>query len=145
MLNLIKIDACELPELIELAYRNDDDLLNHFHVQKLNLQEAVDSTLGMINEVSGLIEMDNYKVMFDEVPIGYSCMFHNFLYSFGINKEFRKPEILKEWFYEIEKALGESFVTMLYPNNIRAIKFLQKQGMKIVDDGRIDVVTLKNN
>jgi len=52
------------------------------------------------------------------------------MYSFGINIEYRKPDILKKWFIEIQNLLG-SFECILHGKNNRAIKHLIKQGMNI--------------
>ena len=146
MVNLLKISKFDLPEAIKIAYEGDDELLEKYHVDKYDLMGAVASTLRMIYKMVEWenMEMDYYKVMQDETPIGYICTYPNNLYSFGINKKYRSKEILKEWWSRVKEVMGEKFITMLYPNNTRAINFLKKQGMVEIEDIEDNCVTLLN-
>ena len=144
MVELVKISKFELPTVIKIAYEGDDDLLDKYHVDKYDIMGAVASTLHMIHKTVEWedMEMDYFKVMYNETPIGYICTYPNNLYSFGINKEYRTKEILIDWWGKVVQQLGEGFITMLYPNNTRAINFLKKQGMKLVDDVEENCTTL---
>ncbi len=144
MVILEEITKQELPDLIRIAYEGDKDLLDKYHVDKFDIHGAVASTLFMIAETENGVDMTHYKVALGDISIGYISVFENFLYSFGINKEYRKKEILIEWFEKVKEVLGYKFITMIYPNNSRAINFLKKQGMKIVNGIKEDVITLIN-
>lgn len=145
-IDIEKISKFTLPELIRIAYEGDEDLLNKFHVDKFDINGAVASTLWMIEQTDEreYEEMDHYKVSLDGTPIGYVSLFPNFLYSFGININYRTKEILTEWWAKVKEIFGGKFITMLYPNNERAIEFCKKQGMVEVPDIEDNCVTLLN-
>jgi hypothetical protein len=133
MIELRPIDR-ELKRYVEIAYKGDEDLLSKYHVAEYTLDEAVEETLRMIYSTSLEVEsngdkMYNFYVSFDNKPIGYLSVFKNNLYSFGINIEYRTKEILSDFWNEIKEVLGNNFMSVLYPNNTRAIGYLQKCGM----------------
>lgn len=146
MVTLIKISKFELPEAIKIAYEGDTELFEKYHVEKFDINGAVASTLQMVHttvEWEGL-EMDYYKAMLGENEIGYVCCYPNNLYSFGVKKEYRKKDILLEWWSAVKSIFNGKFITMLYPNNTRAISFLKKQGMVEVEGVENDCVVLLN-
>jgi len=146
MVNIIKISKFDLAKYIQIAYDGDTDLLEKYHVDKYDLMGAVSKELSIIYKTVEWEdkEMDYYKVMFNDFPIGYICTYPNNLYSFGINKEYRSKEILKEWWKKVRDIMGGKFITLLYPNNTRAINFLKKQGMVEVEGVEDNCVTLLN-
>lgn len=52
------------------------------------------------------------------------------LISFGVNKKYRTPEILKNVWEHIKGLCGEHFSCVLYSYNRRGIAWLEKCGMK---------------
>lgn len=134
MVTIKKISKAELPELIELSYEGDFDLFDKYHVVKTDFHGAVVVQLQMIHELAQEVDLSYYKVIFQKKPIGYFVTFDKFLYSFCINKKYRKKDVLMGWFQNVKKSLGKGFQTMLYKNNTRAIDHLVKQGMKIADE-----------
>lgn len=145
MISLKKITIFELPKLVKISYEGDEDLLNKYHVDKFSLEDAVESTMGMIEETNGAVKMQFFKVLLFNLEIGYLAIFENFLYSFGINIKFRAKNILMQYWDLIKKELGDSFITMLYPNNERAINWVKKQGMIEVDEVEEGLITLLYN
>lgn len=144
MIELKKISIFELPNLVEFAYSGDADMIGKYWGDGFSLQEAVDETMRCIKAVSGEVEMQHYAVIYDGEEIGYvSCFPHN-LYSFSINIEYRTKEILSEYWKSIKSVMGESFITMLFPQNTRAINWLKKCGMVVVDGVEQNCVTLLN-
>lgn len=132
----------DLKKYVEIAYKGDNDLLNKYHVAEYTFEEAVQETLLMIEITSFGIDMKNYAVLKDERIIGYlSCFKHN-LYSFGINIKYRTSNTLSEFWDKVREILGNSFITMLYPNNTRAIAWLKRCGMQQVDEVEENAVTL---
>jgi len=144
MMDIVKIELNELKPFIKVAYKGDEDLLTKYHVDNYDLYGAVNETLRMVEITSMGIEMNYYGVIENEERIGYICTFTNNLYSFGLNIEMRTKENLIEFWKIIKVLLGDSFITMLYPNNTRAINWLQKCGMVIVDDVEDNCVVLLN-
>lgn len=130
MVELIKISFEELRDFVMVAYTQDDDLLNLYHVDKYNLEQAVDKTMEMIEITSKEVDMDYFGAVLNDDIIGYLCSFQNNLYSFGINKVYRNKLVLIEFWERIKEVLGNNFMTVLYPNNTRAINWAKKCGMK---------------
>lgn len=145
MLTIKKITTFELPKMVQIAYEGDEELLDKYHVEKFNLEEAVESTVFMVDLTSEQVPMRYFKVEKDDEPIGYIVTFQNNLYSFGINIKYRTKEVLIQFWEYIKDILGESFICMLYPNNSRAIEWLEKCGMEIVDGVEETAVTLLYN
>ncbi len=147
MVTLEIISKFELKKYVGIAYEGDTALLEKYHVGKFTHEQAVESTMSMIEIVDKNCEMEDeimnhYKVELDGEAIGYVCTVPKYLYSFGINKKYRSKEILIEWWQRIKEVLGQTFITKLYPNNNRAINFCKKQGMEIVEDLEPDCITL---
>lgn len=140
-----KISKTQLPKLIELTYIGDNDLLErYFSVKNTSYFNAVITQLDYIHQASKKFDLSYYKLIYKQKPIGYFVTFDGFLYSFGIEKKSRTKEVLSNWFLSVRKVLGKEFISMLYSYNTRAIKHLERQGMKIVDeDIENQTVTLK--
>lgn len=146
MVELKKISKFDLPKAVRIAYEGDAELFEKYHVGKFDLDGAVASTLNMIFQMVEWedLEMDYYSVMFNGEAIGYICTYPNNLYSFGINKKYRKKEVLLDWWEAVKSIFNGKFITMLYPNNTRAIRFLKKMGMVEVDGVENNCITLLN-
>jgi len=56
----------------------------------------------------------------------------NVLYSFGVHPEKRSEENLRLFWEYLEREHDDGFLCYLYSNNIRAIKWLKKNGMSEV-------------
>ncbi len=143
MINLKKISLYELPELIHLSYKGDNELLQKYHIAPMDLETAIQSTFSMIHTASRLKKLNIYKVIFEKQPIGYVVTYDdNFLYSYALAPKFRKKNILIDWWHEIRKVLDSDFRTMIYSNNTRAIDFLKRQSMAIEqEDKQNQIVT----
>lgn len=61
--------------------------------------------------------------------VGFVYYFDNILVSFGVNKNHRTKEYLKELFEKMTKWMGDDFVTFMWERNQRAIKWFEKCGM----------------
>ena len=142
MLTLKKILLEDLRQYVEIAYKGDDDLLLHYWGTDLNLQEAVDLTMSLIEQVDKEVPVDYYAVESEEQEIGYIVKFPNNLYSFSININYRAKENLICFWELIKEVMEDGFICMLYPQNSRAIKWLQKCDMKIVEGVKQDLITL---
>lgn len=127
-----RIDITELKPYIEIAFQDDIELFNKWHIVQGESLECIDDTYNRILDTIPYFDIACYKVLLDDVIIGYTVISidHGLLYSFGINKKYRTKEILKKWFAEIVKILG-IFDCILWQKNQRAINHLIKQGMTI--------------
>lgn len=128
MITLVKISKPELIKVVAISYEGDQELFDKYHIGKMDFKSCVFSTMEMIRDAALEKELRYYKVVYQKKPVGYIVEFDNFLYSFGLNIKFRKKDILAAWWIEIKKIMGGKFITMLYENNLRAIKHLERQG-----------------
>lgn len=133
MVRLKKISLPEVREGIAIAYQGDQDLFDKYHVGQCDHFTATMKTMEMIREIAKEYELSHYKVVYDKKNIGYVTSFDGFLYSFGINRKYRKKDILIAWWEEVKSLMGKRFFAQLYKNNTRAINHLVKQGMSIVE------------
>lgn len=133
MIRIEKISNFELRDLVEIAYRGDSDLLDKYWGDDFSLEEAVNETMWMINEVAKEAPMEYFAVLKDDEEIGYVCKIHNNLYSFGININYRTKDNLIEFWEKVKEVMEDGFICMLFPQNVRAIKFLKKMGMVEVE------------
>jgi hypothetical protein len=132
MVTLKKVSRKQLPLLIALSYKDDQDLWEKFHVEKLSYEEAVKSTLQMIEEAEEMLCIEHYKVTYDSQTIGYFTKSGTLIYSFGIAMPFRTKEILTQWWDAVKELMGPKFTVGLLSNNTRAIKYMQDRGMTIL-------------
>lgn len=143
MIRIKKISFGHLYGLVQLAYENDKELFEKYHLSKMNLNDCVKSTMGLIEDVAQTKDLIYYKILWNNEPIGYFITYDNILYSYAVGVRFRKKNILIAWWAEIKKLLEPIFATGLYENNTRAISFLERQGM-IISERRDNIVTLLN-
>lgn len=135
-----------MPPLIRISYEGDNDLMDKYHIAKYDLDGAVKSTVQMVDDAEEVQPLKYHEVLLQKKAIGYFITFKNCLYSFGIGLKYRIKDILIEWFAEVKKELGDTFICMLYDNNTRAIHHLQKQGMKIIAINKENkIITLQYN
>lgn len=134
MITVKKISVNELPVLIRTSYEGDKDILATQHVMPLeDINIAVDITYGMVKQMAAEKKITHYKVIYKKKAIGYFCTFDKFLFSFGINIKFRKKEVLVAWWQQVVKSLEKNFLCILYPHQIRAIEFLKRNGMIVLE------------
>lgn len=131
MVTVKKISLAELPELIELSYKGDNDLFEKYHIAKMPFEDCVNTTMAQIKQAAQEVETNYYKVVYQAKPIGYIVTFNDVLYSFAINTKYRKAEILKSFWSSIKSVMCEKFACVLYNNNTRGIEWLERNGMRI--------------
>lgn len=145
MLELREINLMSsIKRYIELSYEGDEDLLNLYHIDKYSLDEAVNEELRRIEIMKENVILKFHGITDGENRIGYLCTFQNNLFSFCINKKYRTSAVLGDFWDKVKEVLGDSFISMLYPNNTRAIKFLKSCGMVEVEGVEDNCVTLLN-
>lgn len=142
MITLTEIPLSELRKYVEIAYRGDLDLLDFYWGENFSLEEAVNETMFLINQVAEEIDIDCYSVENDGEEIGYIVKFPNNLYSFSININHRTKKNLIEYWERIKEVMEEGFICMLYPQNERAINWLKKCGLVEVKGVQQELVTL---
>jgi hypothetical protein len=71
---------------------------------------------------------DEYK------PVGYYVVEKDMLISFGLHKSYRNKKNLMKFWKLIKSEFDGPFSCVLYSVNTRAIRWLQKAGMKLLFD-----------
>ncbi len=120
-----------------------DERLRKYHIKPSDdLQEMIDDTFNTIMDSSKELGLDWYSVVFTDGVfnkhlIGFVCVSvsRSLIYSFGINIEFRKKDILKEWIRKVERIFKSNNIgncsVILYTKNRRAVSFFMKNGYAI--------------
>lgn len=143
MVTIKKISINELNKLILLSYRGDFEGLAKYHIQPFYLEDAVECTMSLIRNEAKVLKLTYYQINYQQRPVGYFVIANEILYSFCINKTYRRPKIVLEWWGYVLKLLKTGFCTAVYENNTRALRFLKRRGMKVMNkDDDTGVVTL---
>jgi GNAT superfamily N-acetyltransferase len=127
---------------IDVAFRNDDELTKYHISPSDDFDDMINDTFLTINESSKELDLNWYSVVFTngefkDKLIGFVCvsMNNSLIYSFGINKEFRKKDILKQFLRKTEglfkKDNRNGCSVILYTKNERAVNFFLKNGYNI--------------
>src|SRR6266849_3414375 len=134
MVTMFDIQPEELRGFITIAFQGDTALINTYHLVNGSLDKCVNSTVMEIKKVARTDKLSYYGIIWDGRPIGFTVLGKNFLISFGINLRFRTKEILPLWWQLVCTALNEEFVTWIFKKNTRAIDFLKRNGMIVIEE-----------
>jgi hypothetical protein len=119
---------------IYMAFLDDHELIDKYHIVNGNLEDCVRDTYNRIVLESNSTTLDWYSVHDDNnVMIGFLVvsLSYGVLYSFGLNIKYRK-EHAKEFFDKTKELLNNRFGCGLWTKNTRTIKYLLRNGMQIV-------------
>lgn len=149
MITIKKISINELPPLVYFAYAGDDDFFDKYSAHEVpeNAKHIghTNSELALIYDMRQSFKLCYYKVIYQRKAIGYFVSFDGNLYSFAINKAFRKKDILLHWWQKIRQTLSKDFLCMLSLKNERAISFLKKNRMAVIEeDVENDTIVLRS-
>lgn len=114
---------------IKISFEGDDDILKFYDPNEnpKNIKDIVEDIGSKILEYEGAI----YRGVYDgKKLVGYFVYIDNVLISFALNIKYRVKEWLDFLYESIKKELG-LFICCLWNTNKRAIKWLQKNNMKI--------------
>jgi hypothetical protein len=124
----------ELYNAIKIAFEEDHKVLELYDPNVI-VNSIEDVSLNIFNKVSQIKHLCNYKGVYEKnVLIGYYIYSDMLLISFCLRTEYRTRNYLKAFFKLIKKDLGNKFLCRLWSRNIRAIKWLIKNKMEIVED-----------
>lgn len=138
------IDKYALHSCIYMAFLDDHELINKYHIVNGSLEECVGDTYNKILVESKSTELKWYSVNDDSnTTIGFLVvsLSYGVLFSFGLNINHRK-EHAKEFFDKIKDLFSNGFGCGLWTKNTRTIKYLIKNGMQIVRKEK-DITILK--
>lgn len=127
---------------IRKAFEGDDEIFSLYDP----LRPDVNTLEKLVDDVSQKIIGYEQELNCDFVGFenGFFCYSTNpsMLISFGINKNHRTPLETNHFWHTIKDKIGKPFICCLWTNNVRGIKWLQKQGMKEVEKVNNDLITV---
>lgn len=132
----------KLKECIELSFEGDSELVDKYHIIGQSLYDCVNDTFNKILEASTAMDLEWYVVKGGNENIGFLVCSQalKLLYSFGLAISVR-DKYSGELFQRIKGLLGDDFMCVLWTKNTRGIKYLTKNGMKVISKDKL-VTTL---
>ena len=139
----------EIREAIRDAFDGDDEIFKYcdpnFKINTIeglvaNIEDKIKDFIDNCNNTSFVRLLDEGKV------IGYFFIIKkpNMLISMGVNKQYRYDYVLKNVFnYIVEVFEKDSFESLMWKRNTRAINWLKKCGMKECEFNNKEVCKLK--
>ena len=133
-MTFVEIDDYEhLKKGIYSAFAGDKKLIEEYHIVGETLEDCVRDTHNRIIEESNATTMwlslvmdEGRVIVFLVVSLAY-----NILYSFGLN--IKERELYSDLFFsEVSDLLSNCFSCGLYNKNARGIKYLKRNGMKVI-------------
>lgn len=134
MITFESITYRDLWEYVEIGFRDDPALMERYQQYKTPFKVTVERNLRNIWDATDAgFSFKYYKVMMAGVAIGFTVLDQDtdMLFSFGINRKCRNQMITTAWFAEVRKLLTAHFTCVLWNENQRAIRFLNRNGMTV--------------
>lgn len=130
-IRLVDISLIELYILVLSSFSNDPELLEKYQQLDTDLVDTVNRNMENIKEWGDSVRY--LGINYNGRNIGFCVIDEDrkILVSFGINMKYRKRDILNTWVETLKDYFNGKFNCSLWSKNERAIKFLQKNGMKI--------------
>lgn len=117
------------------CWKTDPSIYTTWHETPGTLEECVKKTVDELIESKEQYDLLRfYKIELDNQLIGFYGTEGRYLTTIFIVPEFRKEYRSQIW-NMIKEDLGDNFMTALYTKNIRAIKFMLKNGGMPVKTG----------
>jgi hypothetical protein len=129
-----QVDIINLKKAIFNSFENDSKIFDFYDPTSTSttISEIVEDIITkIIDWQNGQNKLICYEVLIENKIVGFFVENSEYLISFGLNIEFRKRQYLREFFKLIKKQIKTPFKSILWSKNVRAIKWLQKMGMKI--------------
>lgn len=109
-------------------------MLDKYHFIQGTLDECVRDTVCKILWIAAKDSLEYFGIYYGKALIGFTVIGKSFLLSFGINIRYRRKEVLLDWWRKVCDLLDNEFATWIFKKNERTVKFLQRNGMEIVED-----------
>lgn len=122
-----------LKDAINISFKRDKDIYDLFDPNvKVNcIEEIVENVSEKILTYGG--NCHYIGVYEKEKLIGYFVYREKQLISFALDVPYRQRKYLREFFRIIKTKISGHFMALLWNKNIRAIKYLQKHGMNVIN------------
>lgn len=129
-LSVSEIERCDLLEYVSIALKEDLELIAKYHFQDDCTEDMIISNLKNIEDLAKTKEVKCFGIYLDDMPVGFTVVAENLLYSFGINVYCRQAPVVLEWWKWVRSYFNDSFLVVLYRENTRAINFFLRNGME---------------
>lgn len=126
------INGEEFKKAIKAAFDGDTAIFELYcpHIKVTSVDQIVSDIFCRIRKDEADVTL---KGIYEKGElIGYYVYRKDMLVSFAINIRFRTRSYLKELFKLMRRSVGKKFVCFLWTKNIRAIKYLIKNGMTVI-------------
>lgn len=124
----------ELYNAIKIAFEGDSKVVELYDPNVV-VNSIEDVSLNIFDKISEIKHLCEYKGVYEKnVLIGYYVYSDMLLISFCLRTEYRTRSYLKAFFKLIKKDLGNKFLCRLWSKNKRAIKWLIKNKLEILED-----------
>lgn len=145
------ISIKEVEKYCRIAFAEDNDLWERFHIPDNDFETTVANNIKNIYELAYKTFVDCYALFYKGEPVGFFVVTYvspdnGFLYSFGINKNFRTREITLSWFRLVCGLFPSTFMIFLRSENTRAINFFIRNGMRklTIEEGHVVLIFNKD-
>ena len=135
MITFESITYRDLWEFVELGFRDDPALMERYQQYPTPFKQTVERNMRNIwDAIDAGFDFKFFKIIFQDVAIGFTVLDQDadILFSFGINRKYRNQLVTLAWFGEVRKMLTAHFTCVLWNQNKRAIRFLNRNGMTVL-------------
>lgn len=129
-------DKENIKSIIVNTFSNDRDLFKSYHFINNDKKQAIADTCNKIFDALDNYNGKFYEIIVNNVSIGYISVIKSsyVLYSFGLNSRYRNKTNKALLLSFANQLLGDKYSVFLYKKNIRAVKFLVKNGFEITQE-----------
>ena len=136
MILIREVNILKIEDYIRGAWEGDVELEKFYDrsLKRRTLERMVKDTSRKIREMMEEDEkLSLLGIDYEGKSIGFIVISESLsiFYSFGVNVEYRKKELLSTIFNFVKNKLKHKFYSVMYEYNTRAIKWLQNCGMEI--------------
>lgn len=121
----------EFEQAVKVSFSDDPKIFDLYdpNVKVSSVSEISDNIISKIKDHSSV----EIKGLYDKSKlVGYYVRGNGILISFGLCVEYRTRKFKRKLFDLIKSDFKGMFVCFLWSVNIRAIRFLEKCGMKVI-------------
>ena|SRR5215469_6446909 len=127
-----KINIGELEMAIKISFTGDKKIFDMYD-KNVKVENVEEIAIDVIRKIKEYENAEYFGVYENGKIIGYFVCEPLKLLSFALEPSFRTRSYLKDFFSIIRKTVHNEFVCLLWSRNIRAVKWLCKNGMKIYE------------
>ena len=142
MLAATKITRSKLPSIVQAAFDGDTELIEKYHVVNTCLADCVKDTVERIEQASQTYTLRCFAVAEGKEDAGFIVVGDDFLYSFGLNAKYRSKGNLQQFWALVTGVLPANFFSVMNFKNTRAVKFLERNKMKIIHQTQSDITLI---